>query len=394
MSETYKRRLFSPWHQPKPSTTSQKIHAMTEKYTSSNWYAENKKPKNQMELNKLKTLSNIDNYPNNIQKAISIRNTNLRKLPTNKPQFHDFNIAGEGFPFDMLQNSGIPINTPLLICHISSDKAWVYIESAFAAGWVPVSDIAYVDDFFQFNWQRLTFYTPLTDDLNLIDTNGIYRGSSRIGSLIPKANNKLFIISDIIDFFMPNNDYTDVLAVEADQNRQAYLVECKIQANKVKPWPIESTPANIAMLADSLMGQAYGWGDLFGNRDCSSSLKDLFAAFGKWLPRNGNDQANSGKFISLNNLSDEEKLTLIRSEGIAMITLLWFRGHIMLYLGVNEFNTPLVFHNVWGMKVFSDTDEEGRLVIGKTVITTLEAAKERSDVKINWLNRLEGMILL
>ncbi len=50
-------------------------------------------------------------------------------------------------------------------------------------------------------------------------------------------------------------------------------------------------------------------------------------------------------------------------------------GHIGLYLG-NVDGKPVMFHNVWGVRVNEGPGHDDRHVIGKAVITTLEPGKE------------------
>ena len=100
--------------------------------------------------------------------------------------------------------------------------------------------------------------------------------------------------------------------------------------------PLPLTARAVAGLADAMTGQLYGWGGMFENRDCSSTLRDLFLPFGFWLPRNSVQQARQGgQFISLNGLTPDAKLETIRTRGVPFASLVWLPGHIGLYLGVD-----------------------------------------------------------
>ena len=68
---------------------------------------------------------------------------------------------------------------------------------------------------------------------------------------------------------------------------------------------------------------------------------------------------------------------MIINEGIPFETLLYKQGHILLYLGTYE-GEVTVLHNVWGIKTL-ENGIEGRAVIGKVVISSLEIGKERED---------------
>ena len=54
-------------------------------------------------------------------KAITVRRTDLKALPTSSPFYRDPSKTGEGFPFDYNQNSAYHINLPLYVSHFSRD---------------------------------------------------------------------------------------------------------------------------------------------------------------------------------------------------------------------------------------------------------------------------------
>lgn len=98
---------------------------------------------------------NIAAYPAHALPAITLERVDLRLLPTSSPYFFSPSIAGQGYPFDYLQNSSLPLATPVFITHSSLDMAWVYIESVSASGWVEAKKIAQVDTGFMQKWQEL-----------------------------------------------------------------------------------------------------------------------------------------------------------------------------------------------------------------------------------------------
>jgi cell wall-associated NlpC family hydrolase len=147
------------------------------------------------------------------------------------------------------------------------------------------------------------------------------------------------------------------------------------------------------------MGQTYGWGGLYENRDCSALIQDVFAGFGLPLPRNSKDQADFGENISLKELSGPEKQSLIRTQGVPLQTLLYMPGHIMLYLGPDPASDqPVICHAMWGVTTRPPLSiRAGRLVVGRTVITTLEPGKEQFPLvqpKDLLVEKLTRMVLL
>jgi hypothetical protein len=104
--------------------------------------------------------------------------------------------------------------------------------------------------------------------------------------------------------------------------------------------------------------------------------RDFFAPFGIWLPRHSADQAKKvGTFIDLQKLDPEQKEQFILQQGIPYLSILWRKGHVMLYIGEQN-GRALIFHNVWGLKTRDLRGREGRKIIGKAVITTLYPGAE------------------
>jgi hypothetical protein len=62
-------------------------------------------------------------------------------------------LPGEGYPFDYLQHSSVPLGTPLSISHATRDGTWILVESPFTFGWIPASDAAQVDEAFIRDYQ-------------------------------------------------------------------------------------------------------------------------------------------------------------------------------------------------------------------------------------------------
>jgi hypothetical protein len=188
-----------------------------------------------------------------------------------------------------------------------------------------------------------------------------------------------------------------LLVAEPDNDGRACLTRAVVTKETATAKPLKLTNVNIAKLANELINEPYGWGGLYQNRDCSSLTKDIFAPFGIWLPRNSIDQAKEGgTFIEFQDLSPEEKESMILKQGIPYLTLLWRRGHIMLYIG-NYQGKPLIFHNIWGVRTKDLLGRVGQRIVGHAAITTLNPGMEfRNDdtPESNYVNSILGMTIL
>jgi hypothetical protein len=281
----------------------------------------------------------------------------------------------------MLQQSSVNANTPLFVSHFSKDRAWCYVETPFANGWLPVRDIAMVDRDLIADWKKREFAAVIRRRLPIYDGLGRYCFDASLGAQFPIAGGE-------------GGSYR-VLLARPSARGQAELQEATIPKSAAVKKPLLLTQRNIARLINQMIGQPYGWGGLYGERDCSAALMDLFAGFNLWLPRNSSEQARAGIFADLSRFKPKEREKVVRSLGIPYLTLLWLKGHVLLYLGEYH-GRAAVFHNFWGVRTRDLWGREGRRVVGEARITTLEPGREvRNFYRKNCiLSRLGGMVFL
>ncbi len=381
-SRAFQDILFAPWRRQAPEYPRSILEKKLLRFGRDPGYGENGKPHDAAWIRDIARNTDMDAYPNACFPAITIHNTDIRALPTQGPHFTSFQAPGQGYPFDNLQESAMAANTPVFVSHVSRDGAWVLTESHYCLGWIPATDVARVDEAFIRSWQGNSSVCMVKDEIPIRDDSGTFRFKAPLGSLFP-----LIAATDA--------GYRIGIAVP-DENRRAVIRPATVEASDACIQPMEMTAANVARVAMELSGEPYGWGGILMNRDCSAMIRDLFAPFGVWLPRNSFEQAEQGRFVDLGDLPEAEKKTRILAEGVPFATLLWLRGHIMLYIGSFR-NEPLVFHNVWGVSTKSLFGKSDRAVIGRASVTTLAPGSERRDFdrkKGTLLRRLEKMIFL
>ena len=312
--------------------------------------------------------------------AIAVANTNLRAIPTMDPRFGTPGRPGQGYPFDLLQVSALWVGTPLMVDHLSRDGTWALVETAIAPGWVPTSDLAYVSDEFMPQYLNKPFACFVADNVPLLSGpgQGVRAG---VGAVLPVEDTDGVRLKVMVPAAVPGGR-AETRPVWGTQGQAALM-------------PLAATASNIARAANQMMGQPYGWGGIDGKRDCSAATRDVLAPFGLWLPRNSAAQAKTGTYISLEDLSGEEKEQAILKSGVPFGTLIWMPGHILLYIGQYK-GHPVVFHDVWGMRTLEPDGSEGRKVIGKAVVTTLRVGEIYPEVGPDriMLNRVRGMTLV
>ena len=377
-------RFFIPWHREKPKFTAREVFWGLDRYRSRDIYGENNLPLPPGWIEEMELKSNIEAYPLVHLPGITVVHASMRVLPTQRPVFYNPARAGEGFPFDYMQNTLLPAGTPLLITHISSDREWALAETDFAAGWIRWSDLAIAADDFQQAYKGKPLAGFVVDDVRLTSQSGMHLVSGRVGMALPIAREQEY------------EKFLEVMVPVRDHSGRAQVAVAEVSKNDCQKMPFVPKTENFANILNSMIGQAYGWGGLYENRDCSALIRDVFAGFGLFLPRNSGDQARAGHYISLEGLSGREKENLIARHGEPWLTILYMPGHVMLYIGQESATgQALVYHSIWGLRTWRPFKDDGRWVIGRTVITSLEPGKEMARLALPHgllLERVVGMV--
>lgn len=361
--EGYEKKYFEPWVYAKPPFEVRSIMWPFRSYTADKSYGENLKKLPQSWFDEMLEKSNFKAYGSLNKKAMTLHYTDVRNFPTHKPVLKDPSIAGEGYPFDYMQNSGIHANEPLFVSHLSRDGEWAYIFTSYITGWVRLRDIVYVSESISNKYMQARFLSITDEQYPIKDLQGNFVFKSRVGMRLP-------LVSIEKEYFI-------ALALKEGKNHRPTYVKVRIPFQVGQEGIISLTPNNLVHISDLMLMSKYGWGGLYEERDCSSMLRDLYAPFGIWLPRNSSQQAKIGKVISFEGLNLEQKREKIKKEGIAFETLLYKKGHILLYLGLYK-GKIAVLHNAWGIRTL-DNGKEGRKILGKTIISSLELGKELKD---------------
>lgn len=378
--EKFERSYFRVWNLKKQTTTLEEIKWPFRSYGVNNSYGENLQLLEQTFFDTMVENSNFDAFSTLNKKAVTLNYLNIRLFPTIRPLLLNPALAGEGFPFDYLQNSSIHANEPILVSHYSKDKEWVYVFSSFASGWVKTHDIAFLEEEHVQAWQNAQQVFFIKDNIPLYDENETFLFQSKIGMMLA-----------LID--EDEQAYT-LLAVSAYKTAQPLFVKTKVSKEVATKAILNFNTENLNKIMGEVSVSKYGWGGMYGQRDCSSLLRDMFTPFGIWLPRNSYGQSKVGEVIKLDGLSEDEKEKTIKEKAIAFKTLLYRKGHIVLYVGTYN-NEIVIFHDTWGVRTLKE-GIEGRIIIGKTIFSTLKLGEEQAnyDEKSSMLKNLKSMNIL
>jgi hypothetical protein len=279
---------------------------------------------------------------NRILFGLIVRRTDIRVFPTDEPSLS----TPDRSEFDRFQHSAIPPGSLIGIYHLSKDKLWAYAQTGFIRGWIRMTDLAIAKERreaidFEEAKDRLVItgnFIPVFADLSFQQTALVAQmGSSFPFYSTPENSEKkgpYYVIQ------IPLREIDGQLTFQ-----KAYIPKKEDVHRGFLPYHQE----NVARQAFKMLHQPYGWGEMFGARDCSRFIMDIFHTFGILMPRNSKLQARIG--IPLGQVEGktlkEKKKVLDRA--IPMATLLRIPGHIMLYLGKDK-GTFYIIHNIWGIQ--------------------------------------------
>lgn len=367
--QRFNRIFFGPWNMGRPSVKKRDISAILGKARG---YRRGSEKWDQGDWSAIAANAGLETFPSLNLPAITVRNADLREMPTHETRFSRPNPQPKTYPFDLFQYSLLPVGTPLRVAHASRDGRWYLVECPIAAGWVDSHDVAIVDDAFMANWQRGKYVALLQDKVSLPG------GKAGIGTVLPYVGKESGRIR--------------VLLPELRPDGMAGSIEVSLSSKDAAIKPLPMTYGNVARVGNVMMGQPYGWGGMYGERDCSALTRDIMTPFGIWLPRNSSPQARSGITQPLTGLDARDKEALIIERGTPFLSLIGLKGHITLYIGKYK-GRAAIFHNTWGVRTVDGDNENSRHVIGRAVVTSITPGMELKNLyrPVTFVDRLHTM---
>jgi hypothetical protein len=383
-SERFLELYFAPWNSPDLLIDDKEIDTFVrnsiQRYQKKPGWTDYLQHHSVEWVDRIKNNMRWSGKPDMHKSSITITDSYLRILPTHESSFTNWTSAGEGYPFDNLQISYIPAYTPITKLHVSLDKAWTLILTRHGGGWIPSKNLVELNEEQVGQWQNSRHIVVTKENQVLLDDNGIFRGYARIGVLYPLSTSK----NDL-----ENTGY-QLQLFDADQNRVAQSVIANLSTSGATLFPMPMNKENMANVMNNLLGEPYGWGGHLGFRDCSSINQDYFSTFGLWVPRNSVLQMQSGTPRRLDTFNSFGKQQQVIKYGLPFLTFVGIPGHMMLYIGTHD-GQAYAMHTLWGLKTYDSRGQEGRMVIGRTVITPLEFGDGEKNVYQSLLSKATAM---
>jgi SH3 domain (SH3b1 type)/NlpC/P60 family len=299
-----------------------------------------------------------------------------RFLPTREGLYED----KDDYDFDQLQNSALDVGTPVAVVHTSADGLWYYVMTEISDGWVEARNIALGDmnqvrEFAEDN--DFAVVVRPKADIFMNESMTDYYDYVRMGMRLPLSG----VDAGRVTVNVPVMDADGTLAVK----------EAFMNAEDVSPGFLPFTARNIYKQALMMLNQPYGWGDMYGEQDCSRFLQMVFATVGIMLPRDSKDQAQvSNSTVDFDEKSDDATKIAAIARAPGANTLLAMKGHIMLYLGTVN-GKPYVIHDTTGYKQTVD-QKELDYAIDRVIISDLSLGQ--GTAKGSLLRRLTRTVTI
>ena len=188
----------------------------------------------------------------------------------------------DNYEFDRFQHSSISPGSLVGIYHFSKDNVWVYVQTSFIRGWVRTVDLAIAR-----NRGEGVEYEELKERLVIIGNFVKVFGD-------PLLQQEIFLAQMGASFPILSLSCTNTAQSLSGQNKmanQSHVVNIPFRENDgrltfrkgyisgdadVCLGFLPYTQGNLARQAFKMLHQPYGWGEMFGARDCSRFIMDLF----------------------------------------------------------------------------------------------------------------------
>jgi len=338
-------------------------------------YGENLLPLSSQYFINLRSQSDPTTFGKMSEPAVVIANSSMRVFPTNAPEYSYVSST----PFDNLQTTSIYYGTPVDVVGETLDRNWDYVVSSMgASGWLPASSLAFVSKEQIQACENASSYVVVTqDNASITNSTNNSIATAYIGMIFPvvKQNSSNW---QILGF---GKNFSD---------SSAQSITLTLQSSQASTFPMAMTESNISKIINQMQGEPYGWAGSYFYRDCSATQKDLFADFGVFLTRNSGSMNSCGQEISLEGMNNNQKLSLIQSQGIPYRTLLIMNGHVMLYLG--DYNSQeVMFQQFWGGS-FINTGSSISFVAKQAEITYVDMSVQ--DEGAQELSAIYSMVII
>ena len=302
-----------------------------------------------------------------VRYALVLYHTNQRKIPTNEV----LTESPGDLAFDELQNTMLDVGTPLAVLHETEEGGWIYTDGPISRGWVRKKDVVFctTDELKKF-FNKVPFVVVTGQKAEIFLDRAL--DSIHMGARFPLVKDGSIIAT--------------ILIPAANAEGKFYEETVYVKKEDVHVGYLTYTPRTIIKQAFKALNVPYGWGCSPDQEDCSGLINEVFATVGIILPRNANEERLVGRLIGPDNkqASADAQLKTLQENAVGGITVLWAKGHIMLFLDIYN-GRPYVMHAIYAYREKTAQGDIER-VVGKVVVSDLSLGE--NSPKGSLLSRL------
>jgi hypothetical protein len=274
--------------------------------------------------------------------GLIVKRTDVRVFPTEEQSTATPDQNG----FDRFQHSAISPGSLVGIYHVSKDHRWTYVQTQFIRGWIQTKALASAKE-----KKEALGYLQATEKLVITGSLVKVFGDPTLRQVIflAQMGNVFPLLSRPVQGGPGEPRYVIRIPVRDDSGQLSFGKGFLPRNSDVHEGFLPYTQENVARQAFRMLHEPYGWGDMFGGRDCSRFIMDVFASFGIVMPRNSTFQAKVGREIGEIDGKEMKEKKIILDQAVPLATVLRLPGHIMLYLG-KDGGRYYAIHSIWGIE--------------------------------------------
>ena len=298
----------------------------------------------------------IVNAPVKVQYAVTVRRTNVRQLPQ----------PWDGDKYDGLQGTALDPAEAVAVLIPSRDEKFFFCQTRNYFGWIDRNDLAFTDQVTWLSYAAPKDFLVVVDHKKTVDVKGS-KLLFQMGALIPlmqvsleevpepEDNSGLDFTGAMVSIGIPafprpitnhveNTAWIARLPISVNGRLKEVYITIADDDSINHGW-LPCTQNNFVRQAFKFLGDEYGWGGLNNSVDCSAFVNDVYRSMGIQIPRDADKQEGSMPiFAVFNNVDTHERYEIVKRAPLG--SLLFKRGHVMMYLGQDKRGTPLVIHSV------------------------------------------------
>lgn len=318
-----------------------------------------------------------------VKYGYSVRRSSLRQFPGSGSVFEENDLL-----FDKMIRSDCSPFQPLCVVHESRDNEWYYVIMYGYSGWIEKDAVALCAS--REDWisrqEKDAFIVVISDELRLPTEPYQMNLSDMIlpmGTKLPLCD-----IAEIPNEISARKGYGCYTVKLPTRDDNGYIEDtyCLIPADhKVHYGYLDYTANNLIEQAFKCQGCRYGWAGDYNAFDCSGFTHAVFSCFGIELPRAAKAQmkllgADHGNFTGMNERRRQEKIA-----DLPVGTLLFFDGHIMLYLG-SIGSEPYVISSVSSVCYWDESRSWITDAMNVNTVSVMNMAHTYRSSAYSWLN--------